>query len=152
MFFGHNISRSINPNLLSDGIAAGTGDTQTSSAVNLNLDQAVMLSIILGTVASGGAGLIKVQGSNDNGVADPFVDLMNTGVPYTSANSGQGIIIDLYRPQKRYLQVVIERTGGGNATVQSIVAYVYHLFLAPESPGTNFGSVGWLSNVGPGTA
>jgi hypothetical protein len=115
-------------------------------------DRAVMFSIILGTVAAGGEGIIKVQGSRDNGVAYPFVDLANTAVPFTSANSGQGFIIDLYQPQMRYLQVVVMRNGSGNVTIQSIVAYVYHLSFAPESPGTNFGAIGWFPNVAAGTA
>lgn len=156
MFFGHNLSKSINPFLLSDGVAAGSGDVQTSSAVDMGGittgGGAIMFIIALGTVATGGGGLIKIQGSDDNGVADPFVDLQNTGVQYTSTQSGQGVIVDVYRPLKRYLQCVVMRGTGGNTTIQSIVALLYHLRQPPVALGTNFSLESWIAGPGPGTS
>ena len=74
----HNLSRHTNPWVLSAGVAAGSGDTQTSAALDTGLDQAAHIFITLGTVSTGGSGLIKLQASADNGVADPFTDVMGS--------------------------------------------------------------------------
>jgi len=152
----HNLSRHSNPWVLSPGVAAGSGDTQTSAVLDTGLDQAAHFFVTLGTVSTGGSGLIKLQASADNGVADPFADVMGSGVSYAVGNTLQGCVIDVYRPQKRYLQVQVIRGSGGNTVIASITALTYHLGVAPEIPGNTsttgqiFG-INWLSNPGPGT-
>lgn len=153
----HNLSRHSNPWVLSPGVAAGSGDTQTSAVLDLAVDEAVLIFVTLGTVSAGGAGTIKVQMSADNAVADPFADVANTGALYTSSNTLQGVVIDLYRPQKRYLQVQVVRGSGGNTVIASITALTYHGASQPLIPGTtsttgNVFNVIWLSNPGPGAA
>lgn len=152
MFFGHNLARSTNFALLSDGVAAGLGDTQTSTAVDLAADKGCLVTVVLGTVSTGGAGTIKLQMSADNGVSDPFTDIAGSGQAFTASNSGHAFVVDVYRPQKRYIQAVVVRGSGGNTVIQSIVAQTYHLAVAPELPGTNVDGVVWLSNPGPGAA
>lgn len=154
MFFGHNLARSVNFALLSDGVSAGSGDTQTSTVLDMVEDRGACFILTLGTVASGGGGVFKLQSSMDNGVSDPFTDIAGSsgGFSFTSTNSGHALVIDVYRPQKRYLQAVVVRGSGGNTTIQSIVAVTYHLSAAPETPGTSVDNVVWLSNPGPGTA
>jgi hypothetical protein len=152
MFFGHNLARSSTPQYLSSGIAAASGVTETSAAVNMAEDQAVLFAVCLGTVNAGGGGVIKVQASNDNGVSDPFTDVAGSGQQFSAANSGQAFVTDIYRPQKQFLQVSLVLNGGGTTTVQSIFALQYHVGVAPEVPGTNVAGVVWLSNPGPGAA
>jgi hypothetical protein len=150
MFFGHNLARSTTPNLLSDGVAAGSGDTQNSTALDMAEDQGVHFTVVLGTVAAGGSGTIKIQMSADNNVADPWTDVAGSAQSYTSTNSAHAFVADIFKPQRRYLRVVVIRGAGGNTTIQSIVALQYHVGVAPENPGTNFDGVLWLANPGPG--
>jgi hypothetical protein len=155
MFF-HNLIKHANPWVLSPGVAAGSGDTQTSAVLDTAVDYAALFFITLGTVSTGGSGLIKVQGSADNGVADAFADIAGTGVTYTASNTLQGAVIDLYRPQKRYLQVQVIRGSGGNTVIASITALTYHGSNQPLVPGVtsttgNIMNVVWLSNPGPGS-
>jgi hypothetical protein len=155
MFF-HNLARHVNPWVLSPGVVAGSGDTQTSAVLDTGVDYAALFFVTLGTVSTGGTGLIKVQGSADNGVADPFADIAGTGVTYAIGNTLQGAVIDVYRPQKRYLQVQIVRGSGGNTVIASITALTYHGSVQPLVPGStsttgNIMNVVWLSNPGPGS-
>jgi hypothetical protein len=152
MFFGHNLSRSTTPQSLSSGVAAGSGDTQTSSVLNVGQDLGAYFFVQLGTVATGGSGVIKLQQSNDNGVSDPYADVAGSGQTFSATNSGHGFVVDVYRPQKQYFQVVIVRNGGGNTTIASIFALQYHVGVAPEAPGTNVDGVVWLNSPGPGAA
>ena len=108
--------------------------------------------LVLGTVSSGGGGVFKAQMSADNGVADPFTDVAGSGFTFSSTNSGHCLIIDLYRPQKRYVQFVTVRTGTANTTIQSVVAQTYHLGIAPEAPGTSVDNIVWLANSANGAA
>lgn len=153
----HNLSRSSNPWVLSPGVSAGSGDTQTSAVLDTNQDQGAYFAVILGTVSTGGAGTIKLQHSSDNGVADPFADVMGSGFVYGIGNTLQGCVIDVYRPQKRYMQVVVVRGSGGNTVIGAIFAVTYHQGFAPLVPGVtsttgNIANVTWLSNPGSGAA
>ena len=153
----HNLSRSSNPWVLMTYTAAGSGDTQTSAVLDTNQDQAAYFVVILGTVSSGGGGTIKVQHSADNNVTDPFTDIAGSGFVSAIGNTLQGAIIDIYRPQKRYLQVVILRGSGGNTVISSVFGLTYHVGYAPEMAGTtsttgNIANITWLSNPGSGAA
>ena len=153
----HNLSRHSNPWVLSAGVAAGSGDTQTSAVLDTGLDQGVHIFVTFGTISTGGAGLVKVQASAHNNVADPFADVMASGVSYTVSNTLQGCVIDIYRPQKRV------PAGPGRARLRRQPGdrldhgvLTYHLGFAPEVPGNtsttgNVFQVNWLSNPGPGT-
>lgn len=156
MFF-HNLSRHTTPWVLSSGVAAGSGDTQTSTVLDTFESAAAYFFVFLGTVSTGGAGLIKVQMSADNAVADPFVDVQGTGTSYAVGNTLQGCVIEIYRPQRRYLQVQVIRGSGGNTVIAAIGALTFHVGVAPEVPGStsttgNIFNVTWLANPGPGAA
>jgi hypothetical protein len=116
----------------------------------MNESQAVYFEIVLGAVSAGGTGLIKIQMSEDNGVSDPFIDVAQTGLTYTSVNSQQLGVIDIYRPQRQYLRVAIIRGTGGNTAITAILALAYHLQVAPVLLDTTVMNVIWLSNPGPG--
>ena len=153
--FYHNLSRHSTPWVLSSGVAAGSGDTQTSAVLNMSQDQGVMFTVVFGTITSLATGLIKIQQSADNGVADPFADVAGSGVTYSSSNTLQGCLIDIYRPWKTYLQVQVLRRAQANTVIAAIVAHVYHLSVAPELAGNtsttgNIFNVKWLNNPGPG--
>jgi hypothetical protein len=155
----HNLSRHANPWTLMTYTAAGTGDTQTSSVVDTFVDAACMFLITLGTVSTNGAGLIKVQMSADNNVTDPFTDVAGSGIPWAVGNTLQTAVIDIYRPWKRYLQVVLLRTGGGNTVISAVTALTYHLGVAPgdsepipTATARNIINVNWLNSPGPGAA
>ena len=84
---------------------------------------------------------------------------MGSGVDlYFASNTLQGCVIDIYRPQKRFLQVVVPKRGsGGNQVIASITALTYHFaHRAPRSPETLLTTgniahfINWLSNPGPG--
>lgn len=155
--FIHNLSRHTTPWVLSSGVSAGNGDTQSTTPIDLANSNGVLFFITLGVVSSGGSGTIKVQMSTDFNVTDPWSDVQSTGFAYAVANSTQGCVIDLYRPQKRYLRIQTIRGGSGNTVIASVTALSYHDNIAPNTPGTttttgNIMNVTWLSNSANGAA
>ena len=115
----------------------------------------VYVFFVLGTVSTGATGQMKLQMSADNGVTDPFTDVAGTGILYTATNTLQGAVVDLNRPQKRYVQAVVVRGAGGNTVIAAITALSYHDNIAPNVPGGtsttgNIINVIWLNNAANG--
>lgn len=100
---------------LQDHTAAGTSAV-TSDALDTAGYSDVLFLTSFGTAASGNT--VKVQQSDDDGVADAYGDLAGTSV--TSGTSDEDIYVHIYRPGKRYLKLVSAR--GTSSTQETIWA------------------------------
>lgn len=103
-------------------LTAGTSDTN-SGAVDLAQYAAkkILFLVALGAVASSGAGTIKVQHSDDNST---FVDVEGTSQAWTDTDDDKVLGVEIVRPLKRYLRVVITRGDAGNSTINGVFAIV----------------------------
>ena len=111
--------------------AGATADTSalTSDAIDMQGFEGVMIVGSIGTANAGN--YAKVQQSEDNAVADDYGDVEGTkNIP--SAN-GDSYLIDIYRPLKRYLKVVITR--GASTTTGDVYAIQYGAREKPTSQG-----------------
>ena len=67
---------------------------------------------------------MKLQQSSDDGAADAYSDIEGSSVSVADDDDNQIVVHDIYRPQKRYLKVVVGR-GTANAVIDGIVASLY---------------------------
>lgn len=81
---------------------------------------------------------LKAQQSNDNGVADPYADI--TGAATAAAadtDSNKLLILDVYRPLKRFVRPVVNRATA-NAAIDGVIALRYGAKRAPTTqPATD---------------
>lgn len=65
---------------------------------------------------------LKAQGSNDNGSVDPYADITGAAVgPALDADSNKELILEVNRPQKRWIRCVVTR-GTANAVIDAVGA------------------------------
>lgn len=129
--------------------AAGTSEIDTAG-VDMQNAQAVAFFIPFGTITSGAATSVKVQGSADN--STNWTDLAGTAITILDTNDDKTAIIDIYRPiGYRYLRAVVLRATQ-NAVVGTILAVVYHVDNNAPAVDTSIISAKVLSNITNGTA
>ena len=130
---------------------AGTGDTLTSSSIDTIGHNAVLIGVKFGTITATGAGVVKLQHSSDDGSTDAYADVASSGYSYTaSTDSTKAVEIDVYRPTKRYLKVIITRTVA-NVVIENGFALCYHTEVQPTQ-GTTVTSKKLLVSPVAGTA
>jgi hypothetical protein len=111
-----------------NGAAAGTS-ALTTSALDTQNAEGVLIVYLLGTVTATGTGSIQLQHSDASGS-----DYSSIGSPvtYTDADTLKGITINVHRPLKRYLRAVNTRATA-NSVVTSMVATLYGLRNQPRA-------------------
>lgn len=114
---------------VADHTAAGTSDV-TSSIVDTAGFDGVVFFTSLGTANATNA--IKVQQNTANQTTG-MADLAGTSV--TSGSSDEDLIVEIHKPQERYLQVVVER--GASSTCESIWACLYNGTVSPSTSGVS---------------
>jgi len=103
-------------------LAAGITDVN-SGAVDLAqyASKRVAFLVTLGTIAASGSGTIKVQHSDDNST---YVDVEGTSQAWVDTDDDKVLGVEIHRPLKRYLRVVITRGDAGNSTINAVHAIV----------------------------
>lgn len=102
-----------------NAVAAGT-TLQNSSVVDMQSWDAVTFAVAFGTLTSGAVTSIKVQqGAAANG--SDMADLAGTLLSIPDTASNKIALVEIYRPQKRYVRVVVSRATQ-NAVIDGAVA------------------------------
>lgn len=117
-----------------NGVVAGTS-TQTSSAIDTAGYEGVKIYTALGAITSGSATTVKVQQSSDDG-ADSYADLTGSSIAFADTDDNKVSVHDIYRPQERYLKVVVTRATQ-NAVIDGIVAVLYGGRKQPTTDDTS---------------
>lgn len=102
---------------VADHSASGTSDV-TSSIIDTAGYEGVVFRTSLSTANA--TNTLKVQQSTEN-ATDNMEDVAGTSV--SSGTTNEDLVVEVYRPTKRYLQVVVSR--GAATTVESIWADLY---------------------------
>lgn len=133
-----------------NAVAAGTSD-QTSSRVNMENHEVATFVVAFGTITAGAVTSIKVQQSSDDGSADDYTDLEGTAVTVADTGSNKIFIVEVIRPAKRDLKLVVDR-GTQNAVIDGVWVIKTHPRVQPVTQGSTVG--GSESHVSPaeGTA
>ncbi len=111
--------------------ASGTA-SRNGAACDMQGFEAVAMIVKFATIAVGATTSIKAQQSSDNGSADAYSDLEGTGQTVAADDDNQVFVIDLVRPTKRYVRLVVTKDGA-NAAAESAI---YLLYGAKDLPVT----------------
>lgn len=92
------------------------------SIVDLSGFSSCLIAVHFGAIVAGAATSIKAQIGDDSGLADA-ADVAGSSVTVLDTDDDKVFYIDVQRPQKRYLRLVVLR-----ATQNATVAAVYLLY------------------------
>jgi hypothetical protein len=113
-----NLSKSVKVTKVLDYASAGTG---TSNGTELDMQGFEGVMFVGGAIGTANAGnYYKLQQDTATGMGSA-ADLEGTKV--TPGDNGDGINIDLYRPQERFVRIV--RVRGASSTAESVIAIQY---------------------------
>lgn len=115
--------------------AAGTSAI-TSSAIDMAGYDNCCFLVPLGAIVSGAVTSLKLQQSSDDGGSDDYTDVTGTSITIADTDDDKLKYLDVKRPGKRYLKLVISRATQ-NATVGGIIAIQYGARSRPVTQGTN---------------
>lgn len=118
------LSNKVKTTRVMDGVVAGT-TVQNSASVDMANFEGVRFTAMFGVLTATQVTSIKAQQSSDNGVGDAWSDLAGTTVgPLADDDDNQCLILDVYKPQKRYVRCVVARATA-NAVIDGVVADQY---------------------------
>lgn len=113
--------------------AAGTSDINGATLDMAGWDGVLML-VTFGAITTGAVTSIKAQQGNAANLSDA-ADLAGTGQVIADTDDDKTFYIDLYKPTKRYVRLVVDR-GTQNAVVASALYIQYRGAKAPAVHGT----------------
>lgn len=116
-----NIHQQIRMERHSNAVAVGTSTITPSSGINTAGFGTCLFAILWGTITDGPPS-IKVQQSDDNGVADAYSDLEDSSVPVAITNDNKITWVEINRPSKSWLKLIVTRGGVTGAVVDGIIA------------------------------
>lgn len=106
-----------------NAVAAGTSD-QTSSAVDMQGFDGCAFLAAFGALTSGTVASVRAQQSADDGSVDTYADLKGSDQAVADTNSNKAVLLDIFRPQERYLKCVVKRATQ-NAVIDGVFAILY---------------------------
>lgn len=124
--------------------ADGTSYTAAAGVTNINSDavdtagfDGVRLKVVFGAIVAGAATSVKAQQDTVSAMSGA-ADLAGTSQTVADTDDNKAFIIDIWRPQERYVRAAILR-----ATQNSTVDYVEAELYAPRSrPVTQDATIG----------
>ena len=119
---------------LSPDVAAGTdGSRQTLAEIDCKDFEAVVLVANLGTVTATGVITLRAKGSDTSGsYGSGTVGDLGSVATAASAGSNKAAVLEVIRPQNRYLRFDYQRTTA-NVVINSIVAIGLKRFEVEDS-------------------
>jgi len=113
----YNLSEQAKLTRVSNAVAAGTTDVESSS-VDMRGYDSVAFIVSMGAITAGAVTSANVEQSSDD---SSFAELLGTGITIADDDDNQCVFLDVCQPRERYVRCVIERATQ-NAVVDSIVA------------------------------
>lgn len=110
--------------------AAGTTNVN-GNTIDMQGYDGVKFIVAFGAIVSGAITSVKVQQGNNSNMSDA-ADLAASNVNVLDTDDNKLAIIDVYRPQKRYVRCVVVR-GTQNATIDSATAHQYNPRVKPTT-------------------
>jgi len=122
--FQMNLSTATKAIRLSNAATAATTSI-TSSALDCKGFDGALFIVSMGAIGATSVCTAKLQQSSDDGVADAYSDLLDTSISIADDDDNQLVMIDITKPQKRYLKLVLARATA-TAVVDGIMAQLYN--------------------------
>lgn len=137
-----------------NAVAAGT-TVQNGTGFDMQSDggyDGVLFILAVGTLTATQVTALKAQQSDDNGSADDYTDLAGTLTgPLADADSNKLLVLDIFRPSKRYVRPVVNRATG-NAVIDGVIAIGYRNRTPPTAQGSNVAAAEAHVSPAEGTA
>jgi hypothetical protein len=134
--------------VMNDYTAGAT--SETGSSVDMNGFDGVMFLAAVGALSSTQVTELKAQSAPDNSTFNDIAG-SHTG-PLADANSNATLLLDIYRPQQRYVRPVFVR-GTANAVIDGIWAIQYSGLRQPTTNDpTTVIATNYLKSPALGTA
>jgi TPP-dependent trihydroxycyclohexane-1,2-dione (THcHDO) dehydratase len=102
-------------------VAAGATVITPSAGIDMKGFDSCLFIAAFGAIVTGAATSVKVQQSSDDGVADGYSDLTGTSVTVADDQDNKLVYVEVVRPQKRYLKMVVGRATQ-NSTLDDLTA------------------------------
>ena len=127
----HNLANAISAIRVSDAVAAGTTDV-TSAVIDMQNYEGALIIFAFGAITASAVTSCKAQQSGDDGASDAYADLLATGITVADDDDNQIVILDIFKPEERYLKAVIDR-GTQDAVVDGIFVLRYGAMKLPAT-------------------
>ena len=124
-----------------EGAAAATDINGT--IIDLAGFHGCLIAVHFGAIVSGAATSIKAQAGDDSGLSDA-ADVAGSSVTVADTDDDKVFYIDVHRPGKRYMRLVVLR-----ATQNATVAAMYLAYDARRKPVAQAAAVAGSYVVGP---
>ena len=95
-----------------DALVADTDTSNNGASVDMQNFEGVTFIALLGDGDTNADVSIKAQQSDDNGVGDDWTDLAGTSIAAIDTDDDGLLILEVYRPRKRFVRPVIVRANG----------------------------------------
>lgn len=135
MLAGQQLSPLVKTTRVKNAVAAGTGDTVQSDAVDMADFEGVRFTVLFGTITSSAVTTVKAQQSSTAGLAGTEDDLAGTAQSVADTDDNKAVVIDVYRPIDRYVNVAVVRATA-NAVIDGIIAEQYGARKVPTTDDT----------------
>lgn len=120
----------------SNAVAVGTSTVTPSAGIDTAGYDSCTFLALLGAITDGTPS-IKVQQSDDDGVADTYDDLLGTSVPVGAVTDDNKMLaVEIVEPKKRYLKCLLVRGGATGTVVDGIVAILGRPHAEPTALDT----------------
>jgi hypothetical protein len=144
-----NLSRCVNFIRVLAAQAVGTA-SETSTIIDMQNYEGVVAILAMGTLTDG-TPLLKAQGGNLANGSD-MADLANTHTSALLTDDGKALVLDIYRPEFRYIQFVAVRGGTTGAVWDAMIAAQYCAKVVPTPQDTSISNINFVASPPYGTA
>jgi hypothetical protein len=143
LFIGAKITRVINTT------AAGT-TAVNGSVIDMQGFENVSFTALFGAITSTAVTGIKAQQGNASDGSD-MADLTGTAIAIADTGSNKALAIDVIKPEKRYVRLVVTR-GTANAVIDGAIAMQYGARVEPVTNDTTIADAKLVISPVEGTA
>lgn len=144
-----NIGRQLKVTRVLNAVAAGTS-VQNGAVIDMAGWDGVILIAAFGTITATGVQGLKAQQGLAANLSDA-ADLAGSLTSVPDSDSNKVAVLDIYRPQERYVRAVVTR-GTANAVIDGVIAIQYKGRKAPAVNDTTVSNAKYLNGPDEGTA
>ncbi len=130
-----NLSNEVKVTRVMNAVAAGTGDTQTGTHVDMQGFDGVVFIATFGTLTATAVTKLHAEQGNASNDSD-MADLAGTEMAIADTASNKVLVLDIYRPAERYVRPLITRATA-NAVINGIYAIQYGPRAYPTAQDTS---------------
>jgi hypothetical protein len=137
----HNLTRNVFVDVAMAPVAAGTGDTQNGLTIDTLDYESIVFLVYLGALSAGAVTTIQVQyGALANGTDMANIANGAVSVPQASGSNLGWLSVEVHRPTKRYMRVVVTRATA-NAVINGASVLMGRGGFRPPTIGVSMGNV-----------